>query len=191
MTAPDIDSTLDHLWQLIEADREDEALSTIEQLDPAVRERTDIMRLKSIAHVFVDGGISESYAILRELATRSDNSIEDLYWAGQRAVEFCDYKDAEIFLTLAIDRSKNESDSYYLDCALLLRAYVRCHLRKVLEAKEDLNEITEDDLEIFWSKKLGHISRKNLVHQLSGARLSTFQSAAPCSCRKGQHDPGE
>lgn len=186
MTVPDLDPIMDNLWKLIDANRGNDALSMIEQLEPPVRGHTDIMRLKAIAHAFAGGDINEAYAILRELAARSDNSIEDLYWAGQRAAEFCDYRDAETFLTLAIDRSKKEKDSYYLDCSLLLRAYVRCYLRKISEAKEDLEEIAEDDTEIFWSSKLGHISVENLVHRLTGVHVSATQHVEPCSCGKGR-----
>lgn len=186
MTVTDLDPIKDRLWQLIDANRGHDALSMMEQLEPTVRGHTDIMRLKSIAHAFAGGDINEAYAILREVAARSDNAIMDLYWAGQRAAEFCDYKDAETFLTLAIDRTKKESDSYYLNCSLLLRAYVRCHLRKMSEAKEDLEEVAEDESEIFWSKRLGHISKENLVHQLSGTGLSPAQHVTTCSCRKGQ-----
>ncbi|HWT99066.1 MAG TPA: hypothetical protein VN229_15670 [Terriglobales bacterium] len=187
----DLDLTIDQLWQLIDASRGNDAISMIEKLEDATRKHTDVMRIKSIAHASAGGDISETYAILRELVTRPDSSIEDLYWAGQRAAEFFDYKDAEEFLTSAIDRSKREDYSYYLNCALLLRAYVRCHLRKFSEAREDLDEIAEDDTEIFWSDRLGHISKENLVHHLSGSHPSPTRSAAPCSCRKGKGSNSE
>jgi len=191
MTLSDLDLTIDQLRQLIHANRENDAISLIEKLEESARKHTDVMRIKSIAHSSAGGDISEAYAILRELVTRPDSSIEDLYWAGQRAAEFCDYKDAEAFLTSAIDRSKKEDNSYYLNCALLLRAYVRCHLRKYLEAREDLEGIAEDDTEIFWSSRLGHISKENLVHHLSGSRPLPTRSATPCSCRKGQNSDNE
>ncbi|HVI89533.1 MAG TPA: hypothetical protein VM659_14600 [Dongiaceae bacterium] len=186
MTLSDLDLTIDQLRQLIHANRENDAISLIEKLEESARKHTDVMRIKSIAHSSAGGDISEAYAILRELVTRPDSSIEDLYWAGQRAAEFCDYKDAEAFLTSAIDRSKKEDNSYYLNCALLLRAYVRCHIRKLSEAKEDLEEIAEEDTEIFWSSRLGHISKENLVHHLSGSHRLPDRPVAPCSCRKGQ-----
>src|SRR5262249_33598787 len=120
MTFPNFEPIMDQLRHLIDQDRGNDAISMIEQLEEPARSHTDVMRLKSIAHTIAGGGINEAYAILRELATRPESSIEDLYWAGQRAAEFCDYKDAEAFLTSAINRSKKESDSYYLNCALLL-----------------------------------------------------------------------
>jgi hypothetical protein len=184
MAFSDLDPVVDRLWKLVRENRISDVLSTIEQLEEPVRSHTRIIRAKSVAHASAGGDINEAYAILRELATRADNSIEDLYWAGQRAAEFCDYKDAEAFLTSAIDRSKKEGKSYYLDCALLLRAYVRCHLRKLSAAKEDLEELAEDDTEIFWSSRLGHISKENLVRHLNGAAQSPARSVAPCSCHK-------
>lgn len=191
MTFPDLDPTIDQLRRLIGQDRANDAISMIEQLEESARSHADVMRLKSIAHASAGGDLNEAYAILRELVTRPDSSIEDLYWAGQRAAEFCDYKDAEAFLTSAIDRSKREGNSYYLDCALLLRAYVRCHLRKLSEAKQDIEELAEDDTEIFWSRRLGHISKENLVHHLNGGRPSPARSVAPCSCHKGERSNTE
>jgi|GEM_PF-4561865 len=180
------DPVVDRLRRLIDAKRGNEALAEIERLPEDRRNHTHILRLKSFAHGLPGGDINELYALSRTLATREDNSIGDLYWVGQRAAEFCDYKDAEAFLTSAIDRSKTEGNSYYLNCALLLRAYVRCHLRKFSEARKDLEEIPEDDTEIFWSSRLGHISKETLVHHLSGSHPSPARSAAPCSCRKAR-----
>jgi hypothetical protein len=185
------DPVVDRLRRLIEAKRGKEALAEIERLPEDMRNHTHILRLKSFAYGFPGGDINEVYALSRTLATREDNSIGDLYWVGQRAAEFCDYKDAEAFLTSAIDRSKGEGNSYYLNCALLLRAYVRCHLRKFAAAKEDIEEVAEDDTEIFWSDRLGHISKENLLHYLSGSHSPPSSADAPCSCRKGKGSNSE
>jgi len=184
MSTPDFDPVLDRLHRLLDSRRVLEALRFIEELEEEKRNTTDILRLKCSAHSFPAGDINEAYAISRELAVRSDNNIGDLYLAGQRAAEFRDYKDAEAFLSSAIDRSKQEEDRYYLDCSLLLRAYVRLHLQKMSLVKEDLDEVADDEGEIFWSKKLGYISKENLLACLSNQGSSQISSTVPCSCRK-------
>lgn len=189
MTSTELDPIVERLWQLIREDREKDVLELIEQLEDKKRNHTQILRIKSFAHAFGRGGDkNEAYALLRDLATRPDNSSGDLYLAGQYAAEFCDYKDAEIFLSSAIDRSKEEDDPYYRNCSLLLRAFVRLHLRKSSLAKEDLDAVADDEDEIFWSKKLGYISKENLRAHLNSPGSSQTPPAVSCSCRKPRED---
>jgi len=188
MTTRDSDPILDHLHRLLDSRRVLDALRFIEELKDDKRNTTEVLRLKCSAHSFPAGDINEAYAISRQLAARPDNNIGDLYLAGQRAAEFCDYQDADLFLSSAIDRSKQEDDRYYLDCSLLLRAYVRLQLGRTSLAKEDLDEVADDEGEIFWSKKLGHISKEDLNARLSNPGSSQVPSAMPCSCRKGNED---
>jgi tetratricopeptide (TPR) repeat protein len=161
----DLSSFVERLRILVRSHRDREALEVIEQLDDKHRHATQVLRLKSVAQAYT-GDVRGAYEVLRELVTRDDNTIEDLYWAGQRAAEFGHYEDAETFLELAIKRAKDSGNHYYLECSILLRAYVRIHLRKFALAKEDLDELDED-AEICWSDRLEVITKNRLVRQLS------------------------
>ncbi|HEX9447515.1 MAG TPA: hypothetical protein VF920_06020 [Dongiaceae bacterium] len=143
-------------------------MEAIEQLDEEHCRATQVLRLKSVAQAYT-GDVEGAYAVLRELVTKHDSTIEDLYWTGQRAAEFGHYEDAEAFLGRAINRSKETEDHYYLGCSLLLRAYVRIHLRNFALAKEDLEEVDEEAAEISWADRLGPITKNGLIRQLNKA----------------------
>jgi hypothetical protein len=162
----DIDLFTKRLEALIHADRDKEALELIEELEEKHRHEPQVLRLELLALISI-GGDERSLTIVRNLASREDRTIEDLYWTAQRAAEFAHYEEAESFLDVAIDKAKETGDHYYLDCSLLLRAYVRIRLQKFSLAKDDLRRVDDESAEITWSKHLGIISKHDLMRRIT------------------------
>jgi hypothetical protein len=163
----DLDSFVDHLQDLLVLLRHQDVLSTIERLAVTGTHTSSILRLKSRAQAGI-GDTESAFATLRQLVIRGDDTPDDLYWAGQYAAELAHYEEAENLLSLSIDKAKATKEHYYLNCALLLRAYVRTHLRKFSAAGDDLKEL-DDDMRINWSDRLGVVTKTALLRHVSTA----------------------
>lgn len=150
---------------LVFGGRHQAALEMIEQIDNLEVDSSNILRLKSYAQLGV-GDVDGSFATLQDVVASDDCLVDDIFAAGERAIELCRYADAEAYLTDVLEKQREAKDEYYTQTCLLMRAYARIRMRKFALAKEDIDGI-EEETEVDWLTSAGLITKRSLLNSIS------------------------
>lgn len=115
-----------------------------------------------------DGDVCSAFYKMSELISRGGHSVDDLYLAGEWALDAGLYQEAIDMLSRSVTESFAESDTWYIESAYLARAYARIMIGEYKMAGDDLAKI-DDVIEITWLGNHPKISKETLLGMLRKA----------------------
>jgi tetratricopeptide (TPR) repeat protein len=153
--------------KLVFASKHREALALLLKIEENDTELSKVLRLKSYAQLG-SGDIQGSFATLQNLAEQHDCLIDDIFAAGERALELAKYDFAENYLSRVLRHVAESEDIYYMQTCLAERAFARICLGKISLAKEDANAV-DIDTQIDWLADTVLITKQSLLASIEKA----------------------
>jgi len=116
-----------------------------------------------------EGDVRSAYLCISEIISGSNYTLDDLYLAGQWALDSGYYAEAINLLTRTLSESKQANETWYVDSAHIAMAYAKVLLGEYLSALEDLAAI-QDDVELSWLINLPPVSKLSLLADIEKHR---------------------
>jgi len=113
--------------------------------------------------------VETAFRLVSDSIAKGDFELDDLYLAGQWALDCLRYADAIELLSRAITASRAQGESWYMDAAYLARAYARYQSGDFDLARADLNEI-QRECEMNWLQNHDGFSKESLLQAIEGAK---------------------
>jgi hypothetical protein len=121
--------------------------------------------------------VETAFRLVSDSIASGDFELDDLYLAGQWALDCLRYADAIEFFGRAITTSHAEGESWYMDSAHLGRAYARYRSGEFDLVRADLNEI-RGECEMNWLQNHAAFSKESLLQAID-------ESTGPASPTSG------
>jgi tetratricopeptide (TPR) repeat protein len=109
-----------------------------------------------------EGKVEEAYARLSQILTTDECTLDDLYLAGEWALDAGLYQTAIDLFSRTINESESMKDSWYLDGVYLARAYARAQTGAHDLAKDDL-ALVPDGVELTWLRNHSALSKESVL----------------------------
>jgi tetratricopeptide (TPR) repeat protein len=103
--------------------------------------------------------------LLERCAIDHDSIDSAQYFAGEHLVELGQFDKAMRYLSRCIEISESSDDGWYQDASYLLRAYCAAKLGKFAQARQDLENI-DDDEPMSWLAVDPIVSRSSIVRMI-------------------------
>lgn len=139
-----------------------EALSRIEE---KIRTETnnemlsELLVMKAQCHAGLGERDKAIQLLIKLLQTSGDANVP--YFLAELLAQSGEFEDAIINLTLTIDRSRERNENWFVSTALLLRSYCAVRTSRLDLAKQDIDNVEEDE-EIFWLSNIPRITKQQV-----------------------------
>lgn len=108
------------------------------------------------------GDVRAAFSHISGVLATGTYTLDDLYLAGEWALDSGLYRDAINLLTRAISASTSEGECWYIDSAYIARAYARVQIGEYDLAQNDLAQI-DDNVELSWLRNHPAVSKRSLL----------------------------
>ncbi len=115
-----------------------------------------------------EGDVREAFLCISQIIATENYTLDDLYLAGQWALDSGFYVEAIELLTRTLSESELAKETWYIDSAYIARAYARILIGEFAAAQEDLTQI-KDNVELSWLLNLPSVSKLSLLAQIYDA----------------------
>jgi len=115
------------------------------------------------------GNVKDAFSCISEIISTNSYTLDDLYLAGEWALDSGFYAEAIKLLTRTLSESSIVNETWYIDSAYIARAYARVLINEHALALEDLAQI-KDDVELTWLVNHPPVSKLSLLAQIEGGR---------------------
>lgn len=112
-----------------------------------------------------EGNVKEAFSCISQIIATNTYTLDDLYLAGQWALDSGLYAEAIELLTRTLSESALVKETWYIDSAYIARAYARFLNGEYRSALEDLAQIN-DNVEISWLLNHPFVSKLSLLAQI-------------------------
>ena len=115
-----------------------------------------------------EGNVKEAFSYISQIIASNSYTLDDLYLAGQWALDSGLYTESIDLLTRALSESALAKETWYIDSAHIARAYAKVLIGEYKSAQEDLAQIN-DNVEMSWLLNHPSVSKLSLLTRIKEA----------------------
>jgi tetratricopeptide (TPR) repeat protein len=112
------------------------------------------------------GDVNEAFNLIYEVFDTNQYTLDDIYLAGEWALDSGKYDTAIDLLTQTLSESEKLNEPWYVDSALLARAYARILTSDFDQAVDDLSKIKEN-VRLTWLRNHPTIDKNSILAKLN------------------------
>lgn len=112
------------------------------------------------------GDVKAAFSCISEIISTGFYTLDDLYLAGEWALDSGYYHKAIDLLTRTLSESKFHKEFWYLESALIARAYARVLIGELKLALDDLSQVN-DDVTLSWLSNHQPINKISLLTKIA------------------------